>query len=94
MDIIFEWDEDKARQNLKKHSVSFNEAITVFADPLSLTIPDPSHSEEEERFVIMGASHTLRQLVVVYTERGERIRIVSARVATSNERKKYEAGTE
>jgi uncharacterized DUF497 family protein len=94
MDVIFEWDEDKAKQNLKRHGISFDEATTVFADPLSLTIPDPLHSEEEDRFVITGLSHNLRQLVVVYTERGENIRIISARAATWSERKKYEEGTE
>jgi uncharacterized DUF497 family protein len=90
MGLTFEWDSDKAAQNLKKHGVSFEEASTVFADPLSLTIPDPLHSEVEDRFVMNGLSHRGRQLVVVYTERGERIRIISARAATPRERKIYE----
>lgn len=94
MDIFFEWDQDKAEQNLKKHEVSFDEATTVFADPLSLTIPDPEHSYEEGRFVITGLSHKQRQLVVVYTERKENIRIISARLATPHERKQYEEETE
>ena len=94
MDMIFEWNEDKAEESLKRHGVSFEEATTVFADPLSLTIPDPLHSVEENRFVITGLSHKYRQLVVVYTERGENIRIISAREATASERKKYEEGTE
>lgn len=64
----------------------------MFADPLSLTIPDPLHSEEEDRFVTIGLSHQQRQLVVVFTEREENIRIISARVATPRERKKYEEG--
>jgi uncharacterized protein len=94
MDTVFEWDKDKEEQSLKKHSVSFEEATTVFSDPLSLTIPDLLHSEEENRFVITELSHQLRQLVVVFTEREENIRIISARLATPRERKKYEEGTE
>ncbi len=85
-------DKDKAEENLKKHEVSFEEATTVFVDPLSVTIPDPLHSEDENRFVITGLSHEQRQLVVVFTERGQNIRIISARLATSRERKKYEEG--
>jgi uncharacterized DUF497 family protein len=92
MPLEFEWDEDKAKVNLKKHRVSFEEASTVFGDPLALTIPDPQHSEEEERFVTLGESHRRRLLVVVSTERGKRIRIISARVATRKERKDYEEG--
>ncbi len=91
--MIFEWDEDKAERNLTKHGVSFDEASTVFADPLSLTIPDPLHSDQEDRFVINGLSHRHRHLVVVYTERGENVRLISARPATPSERKKYEEGT-
>ncbi|HST51971.1 MAG TPA: BrnT family toxin [Pyrinomonadaceae bacterium] len=90
MSLTFEWDLDKAGQNLKKHGVSFEEASTVFADTLSLTIPDPLHSEDEDRFVTNGLSYRRRQLVVVFTERDERIRIISARAATPRERKKYE----
>jgi uncharacterized DUF497 family protein len=92
--MIFEWDEEKAEDNLKKHEVSFAEGTTVFADPLSLTIPDPLHSEDDARFVITGLAHNQRQLVVVYTERGENISIISVRAATPSERKKYETGTE
>jgi uncharacterized DUF497 family protein len=94
MSLTVEWDAQKAGQNLKKHGVSFEEASTVFADLLSLTIPDPLHSEDETRFVTTGQSHRRRQLVVVYTQRGERIRIISARGATPRERKKYEEGIE
>jgi len=90
MGLIFEWDKKKAEQNLKKHRVSFEEASTIFGDPLSLTIEDPIHSIEEDRFVTMGMSIRLRLLVVVHTEKGDNIRIFSARVATSRERKTYE----
>ena len=93
MSLEFEWDETKARMNLKKHGVSFNEASTVFGDPLSLTIPDPIHSKEEENFITIGESHRRRLLVVVATERDARIRIISARAATRRERKDYEEGS-
>ncbi len=92
MDAAFEWDVEKAESNLQKHGVSFNEAATVFFDPLSITIPDPLHSGEESRFVTAGLSQQQNHLVVVHTERGERIRIISARPATPRERKKYESG--
>ena len=94
MSLLVEWDAKKAGQNLKKHGVTFEEASTVFADPLSLTIPDPLHSEDETRFVTTGLSHRLRQLVVAHTQRGQRVRIISARVATQRERKRYEKETE
>jgi len=94
MSLTFEWDEGKAAENLTKHGVSFAEAATVFADPLSRTIPDPLHSNEEDRFVILGESAVGHALVVVHTHRGENIRIISARKATSRERKDYERGTE
>lgn len=90
MSLTFEWDEKKAKQNLRKHGVSFEEAATVFGDPLSLTIEDPLCSGEEERFVTMGMSIQGRLLVVVHTERGDNIRIISARRATRHERKTYE----
>jgi len=92
--LDFEWDDDKAKTNLRKHQVSFAEASTVFADALSLTIPDQEHSEEEDRFVILGESVRKRLLVVAFTERGDSIRIISARVATRRERKSYEEGGE
>jgi uncharacterized DUF497 family protein len=94
MGLKFEWDERKADQNRKKHGVSFEEASTVFGDPLSRTIPDPLHSEGEDRFVMLGESHGRRLLVVAFTERGPNIRIISARKATRRERKDYEEGTE
>ena len=90
MGLKFEWDNRKAEENLKRHSVSFEEASTVFSDFLSLTIPDPLHSEEEERLVIIGYSERQRLLVVVHTEREAVIRIISARRATTYERITYE----
>jgi len=86
----FEWDPNKAESNLEKHGVAFDEASTAFGDPLSLTIPDPDHSDDEERFVLLGQSFAGRLVVVVHTQRGERIRIISARIATRNERRSYE----
>ncbi|OLE54965.1 MAG: hypothetical protein AUG51_04810 [Acidobacteria bacterium 13_1_20CM_3_53_8] len=94
MDAEFEWDREKAESNLQKHSVSFEEAATVFFDPLSLTIPDPLHSDKENRFVTNGLSNQQRQLVVVHSEGDDKIRIISARLATPSERKKYESGIE
>jgi uncharacterized DUF497 family protein len=93
MGLEFEWDQAKAKKNLKKHGVSFEEASTVFGDPLALTIPDPLHSEDEDRFVTLGNSERGRLLVVVGTDREDRIRIISARVATRRERKDYEEGS-
>ena len=92
MGVDFEWDEEKDKRNFVKHGITFAEATTVFADSLSLTIPDPLHSEEEERSVITGLSNKGRQLVVVSTERGDTIRVISARPATPRERKQYEEG--
>jgi uncharacterized protein len=94
MSFTFEWDDEKALENLRKHGISFSEASTVFADPLSRTIPDPSHSEAEERLIILGESGLQHTLVVVHTYRGEVIRIISARNATTRERKDYERGKE
>lgn len=90
MSVTVEWDPKKAGQNLKKHGVSFEEAVTVFHDILSVTIEDPLHSENEERFVIIGESMQRRILVVVHTDRDEIIRIISARLATAHERRVYE----
>lgn len=86
----FEWDKKKAQSNLKKHKVSFDEAVEVFDDPLSITILDPLHSEDEERFTDIGITKKKRLLVVSYTERGSKIRIITCREATAAERKKYE----
>jgi uncharacterized DUF497 family protein len=93
MPLNFEWDEHKAKSNLAKHAVSFEEASTVFGDPLSLTISDPAHSQSENRFIILGQSHRQRLLVVVHTDRGDNIRIISARQASRRERKNYEEST-
>ena len=90
MPLSFEWDESKAKSNLAKHGVSFEEACTVFGDPLSLTIPDPAHSRVEERSIVLGQSHRRKLLVVVHTERGDNVRIISARRASRRERKSYE----
>jgi uncharacterized DUF497 family protein len=89
----FEWDANKALSNLKKHGVSFQEAVTVFGDPLSITIPDPRHSRMENRFVTIGISSESRTLVVVHSDRDKNIRIISVRQATRIERKRYEEGT-
>ena len=90
MPLTFEWDFRKARTNLLKHGVSFEEAATIFADRLSLTIPDPEHSEEEERFVTMGKTYSGKVVVVVHTDRGDNIRLIGARPASRRERKSYE----
>ena len=90
MPLSFEWDERKAKSNLAKHGLSFEEASTVFGDPLSLTIPDPAHSQVENRAIVLGQSHQRKLLVVVNTERGDNIRIISARRASQRERKSYE----
>ncbi|MGD0283401.1 MAG: BrnT family toxin [Dissulfurispiraceae bacterium] len=86
----FQWDRVKAKKNKTKHKVSFDEAITVFYDPLSATFDDLDHSFDEQRFVTIGHSSHGRLLVVAHTERGKIIRIVSARAATAHERKRHE----
>jgi len=86
----FEWDDEKASSNLKKHDVSFEEGSTIFNDPLLATIVDPDHSEHEERYISMGISVQGRLLVVIHTERDERIRLIGCRKATNIERKTYE----
>jgi uncharacterized DUF497 family protein len=88
--LTFEWDSRKARSNLAKHGVGFEEASTIFGDPLSLTIPDPEHSLAEKRYVTMGKTFNGKLLVVVHTDRGDNIRIISARRASRRERKSYE----
>ena len=90
MALEFEWDPVKAKLNLKEHGVSFDEATTIFRDTLSITISDPDHSDYEDRFVDIGMSHRMQLLVVSYTERKHKIRIISARRATRAERKNYE----
>ncbi len=86
----FEWDPYKAESNLQKHGVSFAEAGTVFGDDLAITVPDPDHSNDEDRFITIGWSKRRRLLMVSYTDRGNRIRIISARELTNAERKDYE----
>jgi uncharacterized DUF497 family protein len=88
--IVFTWHSRKEAANRKKHGVTFEEAMTVFGDPLSITIPEPVHSLDEIRFIIVGRSQAQRLLVVVHVEQGDRIRIISARSATRRERKDYE----
>ncbi len=90
MDV--EWDEVKAESNLVKHDVSFEEAASVFGDPLSVTIRDSAHSLDEDRFVTIGALADLRTVVVAHSDREDIIRIISARLATGRERKDYERG--
>ncbi len=90
MSLQFDWDEDKAKRNIEKHGVSFEEATTVFGDRLSLTIDDPQHSVEEKRFITIGESANRELLVVVHTERDGAIRIISAREATRREKQDYE----
>ena len=89
--LNFEWDTIKGESNVNKHGVSFEEASTVFGDPLSLTIDDPLHSTNEVRMVQIGMSHKNRLLVVIFTERENNIRIISARNATKKERRYYES---
>jgi len=88
--VEFEWDREKAAQNQEKHEISFDEAVTIFHDPLAATFDDPDHSTGESRFVTVGYSSQNRLIVVAHTERGETIRIISARLATPQERKRHE----
>ncbi len=90
MGLLFECDEGKSRSNFRKHGVSFEEASTVFGDTLSVTIDDPQHSVRESRYITLGYSAKHRLLAVVHTDRGGRIRIISARRAARNEREAYE----
>jgi uncharacterized DUF497 family protein len=92
MALRFGWDPRKAANNRRKHGVSFEEAGSAFADPLSVTIADPDHSEAEERFLLLGLSGRQRLLVVAHAERGDEVRIISARLATRRERRVYEEG--
>ena len=90
--LKFEWDTAKANANLRKHGVSFEEAASIFGDPLALTFPDPDHSVGEKRWVSFGVSNQDRLVVAVHVERGRSIRIISARKATRHEREIYEQG--
>lgn len=87
----FEWDPDKAATNLRKHGVSFDEAATALADPLSVTVPDPDHSQDEDRYITVGMSFQRRLLIVAHTERDMRVRLISARELTTTERNAYES---
>jgi hypothetical protein len=91
--IEFEWDPSKAAINFESHGVSFDEGASAFRDPLSLTILDPDHSEGEYRYLLLGQSTAGRLVVVSHSERGDRIRIISARLAEPRERRDYEKGT-
>jgi uncharacterized DUF497 family protein len=94
MPLRFEWDEDKAASNVAKHGVTFDEASTVFGDPLATIFDDEEHSQDELREIIIGHSVLQRLLLVSFTERGEEVvRIISARKASKSERKDYEEGT-
>lgn len=90
--LEFEWDRGKAESNFEKHGVSFDEAASAFNDSLSLTIPDPEHSEGEYRYILLGTSVMGRLVVVSHTERSSRIRIIGARLAEPRERRDYERG--
>ena len=90
MAYIFEWDTKKAGLNLRKHGVGFDEAATVFGDPLALLMPDPDHSVHEMRYILLGTSNRRRLLVVAFAERPPRTRLISARRATRQERRNYE----
>ncbi len=88
----FEWHPNKAVSNLAKHNVSFHEASTAFGDPLSLTFPDPDHSDDESRYITIGESTRKRLLIISHADRTQRIRIISAREAKRRERRIYENG--
>ena len=91
--LEFEWDPEKDKASLRKHGVDFEEASTVFGDPLATTVPDPRHFEGEYRFVTTGYTSRQRLVVVWHTERGQRIRIIGVRQGTPGERRLYESGT-
>lgn len=90
VNLEFEWDAAKASENLKNHRVSFEEAKSIFNDPLLLTFPDPEHSDEEHRYINIGVSSHSRILLVVFTDRKGKLRIISSRKATAKEKKLYE----
>lgn len=92
MELEFEWDPEKAFANERKHGVSFSEAGTAFGDPLSVTVPDTRHSLDEDRYILFGRSDRGRLLAVMHTERGAAIRIISARLVTTRERREYQEG--
>jgi uncharacterized protein len=88
----FEWDAEKAASNARKHGVTFGEAATAFGDPLAITYFDPDHSAEEDRYVTIGTTAQGRVVIIAHTDRGDVVRIISARTATRRERRLYEQG--
>jgi uncharacterized DUF497 family protein len=92
--VYFEWDPDKAAANLEKHGVRFEDAATVFQDPLAETYDDPDHSEGEQRFLTFGLAPDGRALVVAHCDRSDRVRIIHARQMTRREKRQYEKGRE
>ena len=92
MELLFEWDEEKAQSNWSRHQVSFAEGATIFHDLFVATTPDPDHSEDEERYISIGRSVKGRLLVIVHTKRGDKTRLISCRKATPAERRSYEEG--
>ena len=90
MGLKFEWDKRKAVLNIKKHGVSFEDAATAFGDPLSVTIHDPKHSDDEDRFLLLGETQDKKLVVVAHTDRKDTIRLINARTATRQEREDYE----
>jgi hypothetical protein len=90
--VQFEWHTEKAQENLIKHGISFDDAATVFGDPLAVTIDDPDHSQEEQRLLTTGLSQRQRLIIVAHTDRDGRVRIISVRDVTPAERKQYESG--
>ena len=90
MELVFEWDKQKAKINQRKHNISFEEASTVFDDPLAVNFDDPDHSTGENRYLIIGLSDQARFLFVSYTDRNNKIRLISARLVTPKERRYYE----
>jgi uncharacterized DUF497 family protein len=93
MAFAFEWDPQKAIENERKHGVTFDEAATAFGDPFGVVVDDPRHSVGEARLALLGYSQANRLLAVMFTERGDRIRLISARAATRRERRNYEEGS-
>jgi uncharacterized DUF497 family protein len=90
--MVFEWNEDKANANVRKHGVTFHEAATVFGDPLAVTFADPDHSVREQRYLTFGVSRFHRCFVVSHADSGQRVRIISARLMTRSEERIYEEG--
>lgn len=88
--LVFEWDDAKAAANIRKHGISFYEAVTVFLDDRGILIPDPEHSAEEDRFLLIGLTGERKLLTVIHVDRKEALRVISARVATPKERRDYE----